>query len=168
MRCCGRSLDRLRPGLLRLFPGAEAVLDAESLALTHLRRVGVEERFEQLSVGTREQIAVLVRLALAQLLLEREGEAPCIVLDDALVYADEGRFEIMKTILQQAARDLQIVVLTCRPRDYLGLEARHLRLERLPRMIGRHALAGGRGQAIVRHQNLRPAADDGWRVSRPS
>ena len=77
----------------------------------------------------REQIAVLVRLALAGLLLDREGEAPCLVLDDALVYADEHRFEVMKTILQQAAAQVQIVILTCRPRDYRGLSGRFLRLE---------------------------------------
>ena len=35
----------------------------------------------------------------------------------------------MKTILQPAAKDLQILILTCRPRDYFGLDACHLRLE---------------------------------------
>lgn len=120
--------ERLAPYLCRLFPTGEAVLDPGTLVPTHLRRDGAEERFEQLSVGTREQIAVLVRLALARLLHETEGEAPCLVLDDALVYADETRFDIMKAILQQAARELQILILTCRPRDYLGLEARQIRL----------------------------------------
>jgi recombinational DNA repair ATPase RecF len=70
-----------------------------------------------------------VRLAFAQLLHEREGKAPCLLLDDALVYADESRFDIMKTLLQRAARELQIIIFTCRPRDYLGLDARRLRLE---------------------------------------
>jgi recombinational DNA repair ATPase RecF len=74
-------------------------------------------------------VAVLVRLAFASLLAEREDEAPCLILDDALVYADETRFAAMKTILQRAARDMQILVLTCRPRDYFGLDARYLRLE---------------------------------------
>jgi DNA repair exonuclease SbcCD ATPase subunit len=119
---------RLVPYLRRLFPTSEAVLDPETLALTHLRRDGTAERFEQLSLGTREQIAVLVRLALARLLHEIEGEAPCLLLDDALVYADETRFDVMKAILQQAARELQILILTCRPRDYLGLDARQIRL----------------------------------------
>ncbi|HMR30080.1 MAG TPA: AAA family ATPase [Geminicoccaceae bacterium] len=121
--------ERIGPYLQRLFPGAEAIVEAETLALGRLRRDGVDERFEQLSLGTREQLAIVVRLALARLLQEKEGEAPCLVLDDALVYADEARLEVMKTILQQAARDLQILILTCRPRDYRGLEARFLRLE---------------------------------------
>ncbi len=120
---------RLRPLLQRVFPGAEPVLDPDRLSLTHLRRDGAEETFDSLSVGAREQLAVLVRLAFASLLAEREGEAPCLILDDALVYADEGRFETMKAILQRAARDMQILVLTCRPRDYFGLDARYLRLE---------------------------------------
>ena len=76
-----------------------------------------------------EQVAVLVRLAFASLLAEREGEPPCLILDDALVYADETRFATMKAILQRAARQMQILILTCRPRDYYGLEARYLRLE---------------------------------------
>ena len=35
----------------------------------------------------------------------------------------------MKAILQRAARELQILVLTCRPRDYYGLDACYLRLD---------------------------------------
>ncbi|MFO1068978.1 MAG: AAA family ATPase [Geminicoccaceae bacterium] len=121
--------ERLQPYLARLFGDAELVIDSDSLVPTHLRRGDVPEPLEGLSVGSREQIAVLVRLALASLLRDREGEAPCLVLDDALVYADEHRFEVMKTILQQAAAQMQIVILTCRPRDYRGLSGRFLRLE---------------------------------------
>ena len=127
-------IDRLRPWLVRLWPDAEPVLDPTSLVPVRLRRGGEEEPLGALSIGTREQLAVLVRLGLAQLLLEREGEAPCLVLDDALVYADETRFETMKLILRRAARELQIIILTCRPRDYAGLAERSFRLEdcRLP------------------------------------
>lgn len=122
-------LARIRPWLARLFPGAEPVLDGGTFTLAELRRGGVRESTQRLSIGTREQIAVLVRLGLAQLLREREGEAPCLILDDALVYADETRLETMKAILQRASRELQIIILTCRPRDYRGLEARVIRLE---------------------------------------
>ena len=31
--------------------------------------------------------------------------------------------------LQRAGREMQILILTCRPRDYFGLDARYLRLE---------------------------------------
>jgi DNA repair exonuclease SbcCD ATPase subunit len=121
--------ERLAPLLQEVFPEAEPVLDPATLALTHLRRGEVAEPFASLSVGAREQLAVLVRLAFAKLLLDREGESSCLILDDALVYADERRFEIMKVILERVARELQVIVLTCRPRDYVGLSARHLRLQ---------------------------------------
>lgn len=120
---------RLAPWLGRLFPDAAPILDPYSLAPAGLARAGIEESFDSLSLGTREQLAILVRLGVASLLAEREGEAPCLILDDALVYADEGRFETMKTILQRAAREMQILVLTCRPRDYFGLDACYLRLD---------------------------------------
>lgn len=120
---------RLGPWLRQLFPDAAPVLDPDSFAPLALVRGKAEEVVDSLSLGTREQIAILVRLGIASLLAEREGEAPCLILDDALVYADEGRFATMKAILQRAARELQILVLTCRPRDYFGLDARFLRLE---------------------------------------
>lgn len=119
---------RLSPWLGRLLPDVVPMLDPVSLAPVELRRGQQTEMLGQLSIGTREQIAVLVRLGLAQLLKEREGEAPCLILDDALVYADEARFDTMKAILQRAAQELQIIILTCRPRDYAGLQGRHLHL----------------------------------------
>jgi DNA repair exonuclease SbcCD ATPase subunit len=121
--------QRLDPWLRRLFPEAATVLDPQTMAPSGLVRQGFVEPYGSLSLGTREQIAILVRLGVATLLAEREGEAPCLILDDPLVYADEGRFEIMKAILQRAAQDLQILILTCRPRDYFGLDACHLKLE---------------------------------------
>jgi DNA repair exonuclease SbcCD ATPase subunit len=120
---------RLAPLLKRLWPDAEPVLDPASLAPRGLRRDGIEEGLDTLSVGTREQLAILVRLALAELLLEREGEAPCLILDDALVFADEARLERMQAILAGSAERLQVLLLTCRPRDYLGLPGRRIRLE---------------------------------------
>lgn len=121
--------QRLRPLLARLVPGADALIDAATLAPSKLARNGIEEPFESLSTGTKEQIAVLVRLALARLLREHEGEAPCLILDDALVYADATRFGIMKKLLEEAAAELQIIVLTCRPNDYADMSARFVRLE---------------------------------------
>lgn len=120
---------RFRPYLEKLFPDAELVLDQQSLLPAKLRREGIDEPLSELSVGTREQLAVLVRLALADLLLEHEGEAPCLVLDDALVFSDEARFARIKRILAEASNRMQILVLTCRPREWADLSARYLRLE---------------------------------------
>ena len=96
-----------------------------------MARAGTVEPFEGLSAGTREQIAVLTRLAFAELLAD-QGLPATVVLDDALVFSDDRRIEQMFAILANAAARLQIIVLTCRERLFEGLAARRLRLEELP------------------------------------
>ena len=111
--------ERIGPYLKRLFPGSELMLDDQTLKITHLRRDGQDEPYERLSIGTREQLAVLARLAFADLLDEHGKKSP-IILDDALVFSDDGRFEEMQRILDRAAERLQIIVLTCHERAYFG------------------------------------------------
>lgn len=124
----GPVMERLAPYLRMLMPDAELVLD-DTLTLTGVRRGGQEEAFGDLSLGTREQLAILVRLAFADLVAER-GEPVPVILDDALAFADEHRFEAMKLALARAAERHQVLVLTCRPRDYATLGAPLHRLER--------------------------------------
>jgi uncharacterized protein YhaN len=120
-------IRQVAPYLRRLFPDSEIVLDDNTLGITHLRRRGFDEPFERLSVGTREQLAVLTRLAFADLLRERGQESP-IVLDDALVYSDDSRFAEMQKILMQASASTQIIVLTCHEQAYSNLGAPIIRL----------------------------------------
>ncbi len=117
----------LIPYLRYLFPDAEPVL-SDTLEVQGLQRAGQEESFTQLSIGAREQVAVLTRLAFADLLAESGGEAPPVILDDALVYADQERFETMKHLLARSAQKHQVLVLTCRPMDYLSLGASEFRV----------------------------------------
>jgi DNA repair exonuclease SbcCD ATPase subunit len=70
-----------------------------------------------LSVGTREQLATLLRLAIAESL----GSA--IVLDDHLVEADPARLQWFLDVLRRSADTIQVIVLTCRRRDYEGAGA---------------------------------------------
>jgi hypothetical protein len=123
----GPLTKRLEPYLALLMPEAELTLD-DRLTLTGLRRDGREEPFAQLSVGTREQLAIVTRLAFADLLAEH-GEPVPVIFDDALVFADEHRFHCMQLVLRLAARRHQVLVLTCRPNDYRDLGARIRRLE---------------------------------------
>jgi chromosome segregation ATPase len=117
---------RVEPYLRMLLPEAELVLD-ENIEITGLRRGAVLESFQDLSLGTREQLAVLARLAFADLLREK-GQPAAVILDDAIVYADEERFQNMLLILAKAAKNLQVIVLTCHERDYLGSGARIIHL----------------------------------------
>jgi DNA repair exonuclease SbcCD ATPase subunit len=67
-----------------------------------------------LSVGTREQLSTLYRLALAEYL------QTTVVFDDQLVQSDGNRMDWFRGLLAEKARIFQIIVLTCRPSDYLG------------------------------------------------
>ena len=113
-------LNRVRPYLQFLFPGADIRID-ENLHVTGVvREAGYEEAFHHLSMGTQEQIAVLVRLAFAEMLVE-QGHPATVVLDDALVFSDDRRMSRMFDILNRVARKVQIIVLTCREQLFEGL-----------------------------------------------
>jgi energy-coupling factor transporter ATP-binding protein EcfA2 len=104
---------RIAPYLAGLFPGATIACD-DSLRITALSRdTATPQDFDRLSDGTQEQIAVLARLAFAELLLD-QGKPAMVILDDALAYSDDARMDRMFDILTKAARRMQILVLTCR------------------------------------------------------
>jgi len=68
--------------------------------------------FDAQSFGTREQLALLTRLAYADLLREA-GRPTLIILDDGLVHSDDQRLGQMKRILYEAASRHQILIFTC-------------------------------------------------------
>ena len=76
-------------------------------------------RPDQLSVGTRHQLAILLRLILA----EQLGHP--IVLDDQLVQSDPERLAWFRKSLTESATRTQILVLSCRPTDYYSLDDAH-------------------------------------------
>jgi chromosome segregation ATPase len=116
----------LKPFLHDLFPGAELQL-AEGFEIAGIKRTQ-EELFEHLSDGTREQIAILVRLAMGAMLSSRSQNVP-IVLDDALVFSDDDRIQRMFDALSRAGRQQQVIVLTCRTKAFEQLGGRSLRIE---------------------------------------
>ncbi|MFG1360235.1 AAA family ATPase [Xanthobacter pseudotagetidis] len=121
-------LKRVEPYLRILFPGARIHFD-ENLRITGVEREGAHrEAFEHLSLGTQEQIAVLVRLAFAEMLVER-GEPATVILDDALVFSDDDRIKRMFDILNMAARNVQILVFTCREQVFEDLGGKLLALK---------------------------------------
>ena len=120
-------VNRVHPYLQMLFPNAEISMD-ENLNITGMsRRAGYEESFDHLSMGTQEQIAVLVRLAFAEMLVD-QGAPAAVILDDALVFSDDQRMRLMFDILSHAAQRVQIVVFTCREQLFEGLGAHQLQL----------------------------------------
>lgn len=112
--------DELQPLLRMLWPDAEPEIDAESGTITRITRRNVEEDFEVLSGGTREQISLMVRLAFANILAKQGRPAP-LILDDAIVYTDDDRIEQMFNALTLRSSNLQIIVFSCRQRAFRGL-----------------------------------------------
>ncbi|MGE0387057.1 MAG: AAA family ATPase [Gammaproteobacteria bacterium] len=120
-----KHLDRY---LQILFPGAriEVADDLSPGPITRAGPLGPESgEFEQLSVGTREQMGIVARLAYADLLQEA-GRPTLLILDDALVNTDEDRLGQMKRVLYDAASRHQILIFTCHPAAWrdLGVAAR--------------------------------------------
>ena len=113
--------------------------------------------FEHLSGGTREQTAVAVRLAMAEVLATEHGGCLPVVLDDAFAYSDPDRVGRLQDMLYLASqRGLQVIVLSCNPADYSGLGARVVLLQR--------PLPPPAGGALLPQPLLGSRADD-WESS---
>lgn len=90
---------------------------------------------DALSAGTRDQLATLVRLTIANQLRS------AIILDDHLVQTDPDRLAWFREMLMRTAVETQVVVFTCRPNDYLSPEE-------LPTSVNPLDLAGGSVRVI--------------------
>jgi DNA repair exonuclease SbcCD ATPase subunit len=113
-----------------LFPGAQVEV-GDDLSPGRITRQGLRGAqsgaFEELSVGAREQMGVVARLAYADLL--KEARKPTLlILDDALVNTDEERLRQMKRVLYDAATRHQILIFSCHPEAWrdLGVVARSI------------------------------------------
>lgn len=114
-------VSRLDALLGRLFPEARLAMEGPLLAV-RLDRGARSDAHVRLSGGTREQIAILVRLAYADLMAARGIELP-LVLDDALVYSDDQRLAIMVELLADASARHQVIMLSCHERAVAPLLA---------------------------------------------
>ncbi|MBJ6123529.1 AAA family ATPase [Sphingomonas mollis] len=110
---------RARRHIERLLPDADPSF-GDDLGLTSIVRAGLGENCGDLSKGTQEQLAVLTRLAFADMLLE-QGVPVSLILDDPLVYSDDTRLDLMTEILSEAATRMQVILLTCRDRAFRHL-----------------------------------------------
>ncbi len=130
----GPVAHRAKRHIERLLPGCEPSF-SEDLALDGIMRGGISEACLSLSKGTQEQLAVLTRLAFADILLE-QGRPVSLILDDPLVYSDDARLDLMSDILADAAGRMQVILFTCRDRAF-----RHLPGNRV--ILGPNSLSSG-------------------------
>jgi len=104
--------------LLQLvFPGADPGFD-ESFDLIRITRPGgaghaptEAHAFNDLSAGAKEQVGLVLRLAMARVLAD--GGCLPLLLDDTLVATDAPRFERIARVLDHCAPPLQIILATC-------------------------------------------------------
>ena len=76
-------------------------------------------KLDNLSGGEQEQLFLITRLALAEVLAKSGRQL--IVLDDVLNATDSGRLARLLTLLEEVSDRLQIIILTCHPERYRGL-----------------------------------------------
>jgi hypothetical protein len=115
-RFVGPVAKRAKRYIERLLPRCELTF-SEDLALQSVTRAGVDEHCTNLSRGTQEQLAILTRIAFADMLLE-EGRPVSLILDDPLVYSDDARLDLMIDILTEVSQRMQVILLTCRDRAF--------------------------------------------------
>lgn len=76
---------------------------------------------EYLSDGTKDQLYLAVRLAVCLCVLPKDDPCP-IILDDALACFDDARARSALELLEELARDRQIILFTCHGREKRMLE----------------------------------------------
>ena len=113
-----------------LFPGASVEI-GDNLVPSAIHRQGANGgeigSFDDLSMGAREQMGIVARLAYADL-MAAAGKPTLLILDDALVHSDDDRLGRMKRVLYDAATRHQLLVFTCHPEAWsdMGVAMRTL------------------------------------------
>ncbi|MGA9762019.1 MAG: AAA family ATPase [Gaiellaceae bacterium] len=106
-------------------PATSVEIDHETLEVVSRTLDGVTVPYGSLSVGAKEQLCVLARLACAQLVCpdsaEDGGGGVPVIFDDALGFSDPGRLERLGAVFSVAGERSQIIVLTCVPERYKNI-----------------------------------------------
>jgi hypothetical protein len=84
---------------------------------------GITVPYESLSGGAKEQLGILARLAGAAL-VAKEDTVP-VLIDDALGFTDPDRLAKMGEVFDTVGGDGQVIVLTCSPARYDGINGAH-------------------------------------------
>jgi hypothetical protein len=112
--------------LLNYVWGVEADLTfAEDGAPTQTRQIDIKDE----SHGTKEQLQTILRLVLLSTAAEN---GTTMLLDDALVFSDDGRLDRMKAVLHvESNAGMQLIIFTCRPDDYVDIADEIINLDLL-------------------------------------
>ena len=91
---------------------------SDSFEITSRIMDNKEVEIEYLSTGAKEQLAILIRLALTQIV--QVGEPFPVILDDEFAHSDPDRIAMMNNIFGEFGDDQQFIMLTCTPEKVIG------------------------------------------------
>ena len=105
--------------LAKSFYGTEVHFEVSDSFKILSRRMGTTEvDVADLSTGAKEQLAILIRLALTQIV--QVGEPFPVILDDEFAHSDPDRIAMMNNIFSDFGDDQQFIMLTCTPEKFAG------------------------------------------------
>lgn len=116
--------QRVTEWVRRVVPETHDLELDETLSIEAARREEtIRETFDQMSGGSNEQLGLLVRIALADLIDEASSHP--LVLDEPLTATDDARFEALVSVLNEATDRFQVLLTTWNWERYrrLGLDA---------------------------------------------
>ena len=111
-----------RLGRMVFGPSFEVEIDSD-LRICSRTLSGRTVPYESLSGGAKEQLGIVARLAGAAL-VAKEDTVP-VVIDDALGFTDADRLVKMGAVFNAVGGDGQVIVLTCSPQRYAGVDGAH-------------------------------------------
>jgi DNA repair exonuclease SbcCD ATPase subunit len=144
-RLAGAVRDRLGPVTAGRY--TDVRVDPATMEVTVLDPDGRWRAARDLSHGTAEQIYLLLRVALAELLVQPGASCP-LLLDDVLVQSDPTRSRAVLDLLLRVSSDHQVILFSQEDdvqrwaRTHLAGQSRHRHVELPPAPTGRPPRSG--------------------------
>jgi len=105
--------------LAKSFYGEDVHFEVSDTFKILSRRMGsTDVSVAELSTGAKEQLAILIRLALTQIV--QVGEPFPVILDDEFAHSDPDRIAMMNNIFSDFGDDQQFIMLTCHAEKFAG------------------------------------------------
>lgn len=93
---------------------------SESFEIISRRRGVTEVAIKDLSTGAKEQLAILMRLALTQIV--QVEEAFPVIMDDEFAHSDPDRIALMNNVFKDFGDEQQFILFTCYPEKFSSYE----------------------------------------------
>lgn len=111
--------DAMRQLGERIFGPTFTVTLDDQLTIVSRTLDGRTVSFDDLSLGAKEQLVLIGRLACAQIVAD--GSSVPVILDDTLGFADEERLKACCDVLGAVGEDAQVIVLTCNRQRFASI-----------------------------------------------